>query len=129
MRRSTAILVALLLVWQQSRPLGSCTASDPAPADLFHTVFPVECKFDYLLWQTVGLWHSFRKVQMGGSFTRLLSCAEDRRQAYIDAGAMDICPTFVTPSFTDYHEGDSYGPVRLPSSLSSANKRESHLHG
>ena len=79
---------------------------------LFHAVFPVECKLNFLLWQTVGLWYSFRKVKQQGSFTRLLACAEDRREEYRQAGAMGICPTHITPSYTNYSKGDSYGPVR-----------------
>eukprot|EP00873_Tetraselmis_striata_P002928 jgi/Tetstr1/423192/TSEL_001312.t1 len=118
-RRRFAVAAVLLAAayLQTCRLCGSTSRAgmgDDAPrADSFHTVFPVECKFDYLLWQTVGLWHTFRKVGMPGSFTRLLSCAEDKRQRFIDAGAMDICPTFVTPSFTDYHAGDSYGPYNM----------------
>eukprot|EP00951_Prasinocladus_malaysianus_P035219 scaffold361197_cov33-Prasinocladus_malaysianus.AAC.1 len=83
---------------------------DPGTSALFHTVFPVECRMDYLLWQTVALWYSFKKVGQPGSFTRLLACAEEDRKAFVDAGAMDLCPTHVTPSYTHYHRGDTYGP-------------------
>eukprot|EP00192_Tetraselmis_astigmatica_P004261 CAMPEP_0117679248 /NCGR_PEP_ID=MMETSP0804-20121206/17717_1 /TAXON_ID=1074897 /ORGANISM="Tetraselmis astigmatica, Strain CCMP880" /LENGTH=467 /DNA_ID=CAMNT_0005488665 /DNA_START=196 /DNA_END=1599 /DNA_ORIENTATION=+ len=85
--------------------------------DLFHAVFPVECKLNSLLWQTVGLWYSFRKSKMPGSFTRLLACKEEKRQEFQDAGAMDICPTHVTPSYTEYKTRDSYGPYNMAGTI------------
>lgn len=93
----------------------STTSSD---SDLFHTIFPVECKLNYLLWQTVGLWYSFRKAKQPGSFTRLLACPEEGRDSFRSAGGMDICPTFVTPSYTHYTPGDHYGPVSEPTAAS-----------
>ena len=112
-------LLALLLLSNDCTSAGTRSASqeDEGGQDaarskpLFHAVFPVECKLNFLLWQTVGLWHSFRKAKQPGSFTRLLACAEERREEYRLAGAMDVCPTHITPSYTNYSEGDSYGPV------------------
>jgi hypothetical protein len=114
MGRQAAVVALAFAIWEWL-PVGECGGGrllDPAPNGLFHTIFPVECRGDYLLWQSIGLWHSFQKINQPGSFTRLLACAEEEREAFRKTGAMDLMPTHVTPSYTNYHPGDSYGPVR-----------------
>jgi len=90
---------------------------DPASNGLFHTVFPVECRDYYLLWQSIGVWYSFRKIKQPGSFTRLLACPEKERALFEKSGALDVCPTHVAPSYTEYHPGDFYGPYNMAGTI------------
>ncbi|KAH7533624.1 hypothetical protein FEM48_Zijuj04G0151400 [Ziziphus jujuba var. spinosa] len=57
-----------------------------------HMLFWAECT-NYYDWQTVGLVHSFKKVQQPGSITRLLSCPVEEEYK-----GMNLAPTHHVPS-------------------------------
>ncbi|KAI0511926.1 hypothetical protein KFK09_012560 [Dendrobium nobile] len=79
-----------------------------------HTLFSVECQ-NYFDWQTVGLVHSYHKVQQPGPITRLLSCTEEERQRY---KGMGLAPTFEVPSMSRHPKtGDWYPAINKPAGI------------
>ena len=56
-----------------------------------HLVFSAECN-DAMTWQSIGLFHSFKRVGQSGNITRLLACSDEQMKTYT---GLDAGPTFV----------------------------------
>ncbi|KAK3245756.1 hypothetical protein CYMTET_44695, partial [Cymbomonas tetramitiformis] len=79
----------------------------------YHVIFSAECT-PYMDWQSVGLYHSWKKSGQPGKFTRLLSCSQESLKDY---KWLNIMPTHVHPPMNTHHKGDWYPPYNLPGSV------------
>eukprot|EP00965_Chrysotila_dentata_P155072 5123806-Pleurochrysis_carterae.AAC.3 len=70
-------------------------ASAVQPGTL-HVVFTSECNNAQFDWFTVGVYESFRKLNIRGNITRLLACNEEDLPRY---KGLNLGPTFVHPNY------------------------------
>ncbi|KAH0461096.1 hypothetical protein IEQ34_008671 [Dendrobium chrysotoxum] len=94
--------------------IGGTEVKVQKPPWRIHTLFSVECQ-NYFDWQTVGLVHSYHKMQQPGPITRLLSCTDEERRRY---KGMGLAPTFEVPSMSRHPKtGDWYPAINKPAGI------------
>ncbi|XP_020584334.1 peptidyl serine alpha-galactosyltransferase [Phalaenopsis equestris] len=109
-----ASLLLLFLLLAMMPIIGSAELTGQKAPWRIHTLFSVECQ-NYFDWQTVGLVHSYRKVQQPGPITRLLSCTDEERRHY---KGMGLAPTFEVPSMSRHPKtGDWYPAINKPAGI------------